>query len=81
MVFDSAGNMFLCSNSSTGSPITGTILRVAPDGTTTTFATGFTNDFFLEELAFDAAGNIFVNSSDLSGVNPHHLRQGLQSSS
>jgi hypothetical protein len=32
----------------------------------TTFATGFTSDFFLEELAFDGDGNIFVNSSDLS---------------
>jgi sugar lactone lactonase YvrE len=70
LVFDSAGNMFLCSNTASAAPTNGTILRITPDGSTTTFATGFTNDFFLEELAFDGAGNIFVNSSDLSGAMP-----------
>jgi hypothetical protein len=31
LAFDSGGNMFLCSNAASGSPTTGTILRVTPD--------------------------------------------------
>jgi sugar lactone lactonase YvrE len=58
--------MFLCSNAASGAPTNGTILRVTPDGSTTTFAMGFTANLFLEELAFDGDGNIFVNSSDLT---------------
>jgi sugar lactone lactonase YvrE len=61
--------MFLCSNTASAAPTNGTIVKVAPDGTMTTFATGFTANLFLEELAFDGSGNIFVNSSDLTDPN------------
>ncbi|MEY2558862.1 MAG: hypothetical protein QOE34_2287 [Verrucomicrobiota bacterium] len=44
----------------------GSIFQIAPDGTITTFATGFGANNFLEGIVLDGTGNIFVNSSNLS---------------
>jgi hypothetical protein len=69
LAFDSAGNMFLNSTTLDGNGYHGSILKIAPDGMMTTFATGFPNNKFLEGLALDGAGGVFVNSSDLTDVN------------
>ena len=67
LAFDSAGNIFLASTFVDGTgAYQASILQIAPDGTTTTFATGFGANNFLEGLVFDGSGNIFVNSSNLS---------------
>jgi sugar lactone lactonase YvrE len=67
LAFHSAGDLFLATNTSDANGVIhGTIVRIAPDGTTTTFATGFGDNVFLEQLAFDSAGNIFVNSSNIA---------------
>jgi sugar lactone lactonase YvrE len=53
--FDSSGNLFASAADSTGA---GEILKFAPDGTKTVFATGLTNN--PRGLAFDSDGNLFV---------------------
>ena len=53
IAFDSAGNLFTADYSS------GNIYEFSPDGTQTTFASGFS---FPNALAFDRAGNLFVGS-------------------
>ena len=40
--------------------------RSLPDGTVTTFASAFPSNFFIEGVALDATGNLFVNAEDLS---------------
>lgn len=66
LAFGSGGNIFLATNFNNAGVIEGTIFQIAPDGTMTSFATGFGSDVFLEALAFDSAGNLFVNSTNLS---------------
>lgn len=51
LAFDGAGNLFLCDQTKTS------ILKVTPDGTKSTFATGFTS----YDMAFDRSGNLFVS--------------------
>ena len=53
--FDSSGNLFASAADSDGN---GQILKFAPDGTKTVFATGLTNN--PRGLAFDSDGNLFV---------------------
>ena len=63
LAFDCAGNLFVATNSSVDHSlidVQGTLLKIAPDGTPTTFATGFGSGFTLEGLAIDSAGNVFV---------------------
>ena len=55
LAFDSAGNLFASAADSNGN---GQILKFAPDGTETIFATGLTNN--PRGLAFDSLGNLFV---------------------
>jgi sugar lactone lactonase YvrE len=65
LVFSPTGNIFLASTAVDGSGnFQGTVFQIAPDGTMTTFATGFGTNVFLEGVALDSSGNLFVNSSD-----------------
>src|SRR6266568_5052420 len=57
MAFDRSGNLFFAE------PSSNKILKFAPDGTTTTFATGVEGP-----LAFDASGNLFVSAFDDAGT-------------
>jgi hypothetical protein len=61
LAFDSVGNLFVATN--TGDSLgnsQGTIFKFTPDGVMSTFATGFPANFFLNGMATDAAGNVFV---------------------
>jgi sugar lactone lactonase YvrE len=71
MVFDSAGNLFVASNAFESSGNTqGTIFRIDANGNTITpFATVFPDNFFLEALVIDSAGNIFVAAQDSNDTN------------
>jgi sugar lactone lactonase YvrE len=72
LVFDSAGNLFVSTN--TGANFgnsQGTILKFTPDGVMSTFATGFSpGRDFLEGLALDSAGNLFVVAINNAGNDP-----------
>ena len=57
LAFDNSGNLFFVA------PNSNTILKFAPDGTKSTWATGIQGD-----LAFDAAGNLFVGVADATGT-------------
>jgi sugar lactone lactonase YvrE len=61
LAFDSVGNLFVATNTrdSLGNS-QGTIFKFTPDGVMSTFATGFPANFFLNGMATDAAGNVFV---------------------
>ena len=66
VAFDGAGNLFVAINTNVDPlldppPIQGTILKTTPDGLMSTFATGFPVAF-LQGLATDSAGNVFVTS-------------------
>ena len=54
LAFDNAGNLYVTTEGNLGNDM---ILRFAPDGTKTTFATGLNNP---RGIAFDYAGNLFV---------------------
>jgi sugar lactone lactonase YvrE len=63
---DGAGNLYVATNTnvdpSLDPPVVqGTILKITPDGFMSTFATGFPVGF-LQALATDSAGNVFVTS-------------------
>ena len=65
VAFDHLGNLFVANNffddpSQTFQP---TIVKITPDGVQSTFAT-LSGDFFLQALAFDLAGNLFVMAED-----------------
>jgi sugar lactone lactonase YvrE len=66
VAFDRFGNLFVATTTSVFGNFTGAILKIAPDGTQTTFANvvGPSASFFLEGLAFDRAGNLFVMAQD-----------------
>jgi hypothetical protein len=68
VAFDHFGNLFVATNTldPNSGHFTGAILKIAPDGTQTTFANvnGPSNDFFLSGLAFDQSGNVYVMALD-----------------
>src|SRR5207253_842265 len=60
LAFDSAGNLFVATNTPDDSDIIhGTIFKITPDGLMSTFASGFLN-YFLAGLVIDSGGNVFV---------------------
>src|SRR5437870_844218 len=68
VAIDGAGNLYVATNKdvddSVNPPkIQGTILKITPDGFMSTFATGFPVSF-LQGLATDSAGNVFVIAQD-----------------
>src|SRR6266487_1708257 len=68
LAFDGAGNLYVTTNTdvddSVDPPkIQGTIFKITPDGFMSTFATGFPVSF-LQGLATDSAGNVFVIAQD-----------------
>jgi sugar lactone lactonase YvrE len=65
LAFDCANNLFVASTGAddNGNAL-GSILEITPDGTVSTFATGFATNFFLEDIKFDANGNLFVMASN-----------------
>ena len=58
LAFGVGGNIFMATNTSTppSGVINGTIYQVAPDGTATSFATGFGDNVFLEGIASGFGG-------------------------
>jgi sugar lactone lactonase YvrE len=66
VAFDRFGNLYVAITTLNSGNFTGAILQIAPDGTQTTFANviGPSISFFLEGLAFDRAGNLFVMAED-----------------
>jgi hypothetical protein len=72
---DGFGNLYVTNNTNTDPssqadipPIQGAILRVTPDGLMSTFATGFPVSF-LQGLATDNSGNVFVVAQDDANTN------------
>jgi sugar lactone lactonase YvrE len=69
LAFDRAGNLFVGNSGAGTSPMPSTILRVAPDGTQSTFA--IIQSTQLLGIAFDGAGNLFVSTgSDILKIAP-----------
>ena len=68
VAFDYFGNLFVATTTfdPNSGHFTGAILKIAPDGTQTTFAdvNGPSNDFFLAGLAIDQSGNLYVIALD-----------------
>jgi hypothetical protein len=71
LAFDSSGNLFVAINSSAdgidcfgdNTVTVGSILKITPGGLMSTFATGFPSGWFLQGLATNSAGNVFVSTS------------------
>jgi hypothetical protein len=66
LAFDGAGNLYVATNfnvdvSVDPAVVIGTISKITPDGLMSTFATGFPVTF-LQGLATDSAGDVFVSS-------------------
>jgi hypothetical protein len=82
VAFDNAGNLYVEINTDVDDSfdppvLQGKILKIAPDGLMSTFATGFpsratgsTFDSFLSALATDSAGNVFALTNDFDPNNP-----------
>ena len=65
LVFDSAGNFFVATNTRDNSGyIQGTIFKITPDGLMSTFASGFPANFFLQGLVTDSDNDVFVAGQD-----------------
>jgi hypothetical protein len=65
LAFDSVGNLFVATNTSDSlGNSQGTIFKFTPDGVMSTFATGFPANFFLNGMATDTAGDVFVMAID-----------------
>ncbi|MBD1208931.1 MAG: carboxypeptidase regulatory-like domain-containing protein [Ignavibacteria bacterium] len=64
MAFDVAGNLYVANNR------TGTISRVAPDGTNTIFASGLGT---VSGLAFDASGNLYATTAGAVAPNTGYI--------
>jgi len=68
VAFDHFGNLFVATTTfdPNSGHFTGAILKIAPDGTQTTFAdvNGPSDDFFLSGLAVDQSGNVYVMAQD-----------------
>jgi sugar lactone lactonase YvrE len=76
LAFDRFGNLFVENNHNAAVDpsidppvIQGSILKFTPDGLISTFATGFTSGFFLQGLATDSDGNLFVTGGPLADDN------------
>ena len=77
IAFDSAANLYVATSFLDDSGISqGTIFKITPGGLMSTFATGFGAErspspinFFLEGLALDSAGNVFVADQDQTAPN------------
>ena len=72
---DGFGNLYVTTNTNLDPssqadipPIHGTILKITPDGFMSTFATGFPVSF-LQGLATDSSGNVFVVAQDDANTN------------
>src|SRR5262249_30780934 len=63
LAFNSAGNLFVNTNTLdvSGNNSNGTVLRFSPAGTPSTFATGFGTNSFLQAMAIDKSGDVFVH--------------------
>jgi len=59
LAFDSTGNLYAANTAD------GTILKVAPGGSISTFASGFDQPL---GLVFDSSGNLYVSDPDLVGT-------------
>jgi sugar lactone lactonase YvrE len=71
---DGAGNLFVENNHTVDASldpplVQGTVLKITPDGLMSTFATGFPSGFFLQGLATDSAGDLFVTGGPLADSN------------
>jgi hypothetical protein len=68
VAFDRFGNLYVATTTSNSGNFSGAILKIAADGTQTNFANviGPSISFFLEGLAFDRAGNLFVMADDVT---------------
>src|SRR6266567_1268371 len=61
LAFDSAGNLFVATNTLDNSGnFQGTIFKITPGGLMSTFAAGFPANFFFQGMATDTAGNVLV---------------------
>jgi hypothetical protein len=74
LAFDGAGNLFVENNHTVDASldpplVQGTVLKITPDGLMSTFATGFPSGFFLQGLATDSAGDLFVTGGPLQDSN------------
>ena len=67
LAFDnhSPPSLFVATENFDGTNFQGRILKVASDGTPSTFTSAFPPNFFLQELAIDGAGNVFVSGADI----------------
>jgi len=68
LAFDnnSPPNLFVATLNFDGTNFQGRILKVTSDGTPSTFTSAFPSNFFLQELAIDGAGHVFVSGGDLN---------------
>ena len=67
LAFDSSGNLFVSTSNFNN---VGTIIKIAPNGTVSTFATGFVRPM---ALAFDSSGDLYVDdwgAGSIFGVTP-----------
>ena len=73
LAFDSAGNLFVATNSPDDScNAQGTIFKITPDGLMSTFATGFPVAF-VQGLAADSVGSLFLTSQASSNTEPSNV--------
>jgi hypothetical protein len=71
---DGAGNLYVEINTTLDATVDpplvqGTVLKFTPGGLMSTFATGFPSGFFLQGLATDSAGDLFVTGGPLQDSN------------
>jgi hypothetical protein len=71
LAFDSNGNFYIASTifDSNVGDFQGTVFKVTPDGVVASFAAGFSAGFFLEGLALDGTGNLFVIAQNINDPN------------
>jgi hypothetical protein len=80
LAFDHDGNLYVANNHNTDNsgeiaPLEPSIFKITPDGLMSTFAAGFPSNLFLQGLAADAAGNLFVATGQNPYNNPDFLIQ------
>lgn len=70
VAFDHFGNLFVANNTfdDPSQTFQGTIVKITPGGAQSLFAT-IAGDFFLEVLAFDSSGNLYVMAIDNTDLN------------
>jgi sugar lactone lactonase YvrE len=69
VAFNTTGNLFVANMTCDNTACQGTLVKIAPDGVQSTFATLGEQDFQPEGVAFDLAGNLFVMAIDLNDPN------------